>query len=160
MIAGVDVYKTKYRSERSLFAGTSPNHVYDIDQLTTAGYAQPTVTLWGNTDIAVGGRIQRNSIRARDTFDSAAPGPLFSIPQGTPLDTAETQRATHIGIEHRFNRTFAVFGRMAQSFWLPNVDERVGEAPLGGATNFDLRTQRSHDFEAGFRVHAGPFDLQ
>ena len=27
-------------------------------------------------------------------------------------------------------------------------------------TNFNLRTQRSHDYEAGFRVHSGPFDLQ
>ena len=160
MIAGIDVYKTRYHSDRSLFTGASPNHVYDIDQLTTAGYAQPTVTLWGNTDIAVGGRIQRNSIRARDVLDANAPGPTFSVPQGLPLDTSETQRATHLGIEHRFTPAFTVFGRMAQSFRLPNVDERVGEAPLGGVTDFNLRTQRSHDYEAGFRVRSGPFDLQ
>ena len=28
------------------------------------------------------------------------------------------------------------------------------------ATNFNLRTQRSHDYEGGFRIHAGPFDMQ
>ena len=88
----------------------------------------------------LGGRIQRNSIRARDVFDANA--------QGLPLDTSETQRATHLGIEHRFTPAFTVFGRMAQSFRLPNVDERVGEAPLGGVTDFNLRTQRSHDYEA------------
>ena len=27
-------------------------------------------------------------------------------------------------------------------------------------TNFNLRTQRSHDMKRGFRVHSGPFDLQ
>ena len=160
MIAGADVYKTKYLSDRSLTAGAAPNHVYDIDQLTAAAYAQPTLTFWRNTDVSVGGRVQRNSIRARDTFDPNAPGPLFPIPQGRPLDTDEVLHATHAGIEHRFSPAFAVFGRMAQSFRLPNVDERVGEAPLGGVTNFNLRTQRSHDYEAGFRVHSGPFDLQ
>ena len=63
MIAGADVYKTKYLSDRSLTAGAAPNHVYDIDQLTAAAYAQPTLTFWRNTDVSVGGRVQRNSIQ-------------------------------------------------------------------------------------------------
>jgi iron complex outermembrane receptor protein len=161
MIGGVDVYKTSYHSDRSLFQGAAPNHVYDIDQLTTAAYVQPTVTLWQNTDISVGGRVQRNALHARDVFDPAAPGPPFPTPQGIPLDTSETRHATHVGIEQRLNAVFSVFGRMAQSFRVPNVDERVGSGPfLGAVTNFSLRTQRSHDYEGGVRVNAGPFHLQ
>ena len=51
---------------------------------------------------------------------------------------------------------------MAQSFRVPNVDERVGMATPQGVdpTNFDLRTQKSHDYEGGVRIHVGPFDLQ
>src|SRR5262249_41465278 len=41
------------------------------------------------------------------------------------------------------------------------VDERVASGPfLGAATNFQLRTQRSHDAEGGVRIHAGPLDYQ
>ena len=159
-IAGVDVYDTRYRSDRSFFKGASPIHIYSIDQITTAGYFQPTLTFFGNTDVSFGGRVQRNSLSARDSYDPTAPAPLFVNPQGLPLDRDETRHATHIGIEHRFNPHFAIFGRMAQSFRVPNVDERIGASPAGVVTNFDLRTQRSHDYEAGFRVHAGPFDLQ
>ena len=161
LIAGIDVYKTGYQSDRAAFQGAAPNHVYNLDQTTTAGYAQPTLTFWQNTDISAGGRIQRNSLRARDTFDPTAPvSVLGANPQGLPLDTSETMRATHIGIEHRFNSSFAVFARRAQSFRVPNVDERVGQAPIFTVTNFNLRTQRSHDYKGGVRVHLGPFDLQ
>ena len=81
---------------------------------------------------------------------------------GLPLDTSETQHATHLGLEHRFNPVFAVFGRLAQNFRVPNIDERVGMVSIfsGQPTNFNLRTQRSHDAEGGFRIHAGPFDMQ
>jgi iron complex outermembrane receptor protein len=161
MIAGIDVYRTNYESERSAFKGAMPNHVYNLEQTTTAGYAQPTLTLWQNTDLSIGGRVQRNSLRARDAFDPTAPvGPAGANPQGLPLDTTETQHATHLGVEHRFNPYFAVFGRMAQSFRVPNVDERVGASAIFTVTNFNLRTQRSHDYEGGFRINAGPFNMQ
>lgn len=156
MIAGVDVYKTDYDSTRRLFAGAAPQHLYNINQTTSGYYAQPTFTLWNTTDIAFGGRIQRNELSARDTFDPNAPvGLLGTNGQGAPLDTNETRHAWHVGIEHRFTSTFAVFARAAQSFRVPNVDERVGQAPAGGNTNFNLRTQRSHDIEGGVRFNLG-----
>ena len=160
-IAGVDVYKTIYQSNRALFQEAAPVHVYDFNQLTTAVYAQPTFTFRNDTDFSVGGRIQRNSFHARDTFDPTAPiGSLGANPQGLPLDTNETDHATHIGIEHRFNPNFAVFGRMAESFRVPNIDERVGATPLFVVTNFNLRTQKSRDYEAGVRLHWDRVDIQ
>jgi iron complex outermembrane recepter protein len=161
MIAGIDAYKTTYQSDRALFLGARPNHIYNLDQRSTAVYAQPTLTFWKNTDFAFGGRVQKNSLQARDTVDPTAPVG-FPVPEGLPLNTSETNRATHLGFEHRFNPVFAVFGRMAQNFRVPNIDERVGMVSLfsGLPTNFNLRTQRSHDAEGGFRIHAGPFDMQ
>ncbi len=159
--AGVDVYKTVYQSNRALFEGAAPAHVYDFNQLTVGVYAQPTITFRNDTDISFGARVQSNSFHARDTFDPTAPvGPLGVNPQGLPLDTRETDHATHLGIEHRFSPNFAVFARMAESFRVPNIDERVGQAPVLTVTNFNLRTQKSHDYEAGIRVHWGRFDLQ
>jgi iron complex outermembrane receptor protein len=49
---------------------------------------------------------------------------------------------------------------MAQAFRVPNIDERVGMAPVLTVTNFNLRTQRSHDLEGGVRFRQGPFDFQ
>ena len=45
---------------------------------------------------------------------------------------------------------------------MPNVNERVGmvTAQNGVPTTFDLKTQRSKDFEGGVRVKAGPLDAQ
>jgi iron complex outermembrane receptor protein len=161
MIAGIDVYKTVYQSDRSAFQGATPNHVYDFNQLTTGAYAQPTITINRQTDISFGGRIQRNSFQARDKFNPLAPvGPAGVNPQGLPLDTDETRHAYHLGFEHRFSPAVALFGRMAQSFRLPNIDERVGMAPVLTVTNFNLKTQRSHDYEIGTRIHLGPLDIQ
>jgi iron complex outermembrane receptor protein len=49
---------------------------------------------------------------------------------------------------------------MAHSFRVPNIDERVGMAPVFSVTNFNLKTQRSHDYEAGVRAHIGPLEIQ
>ena len=65
-----------------------------------------------------------------------------ATPQGLPFDTHETQQAWHVGVEHRVNQYFALFARMAQSFRVPNVDERVGVGPFGMPTNFDLQARR------------------
>jgi iron complex outermembrane receptor protein len=85
---------------------------------------------------------------------------LFAAPQGLPFDFGETQHALHAGIEHRVTEQVAFFARAARSFRLPNVDERVAMAPFGVPTSFDLKTQTSHDVEAGFRATAGTVSLQ
>ena len=123
-----------------------------------AGYWQQTVTVVPNTDVVC--RRPRSADEhssAADAFDPNAPGadPLVCFPPfgcfgdqaGIPLDNSETNQRMHLGVEHRFNPNLAVFGRVAQSFRVPNVDERVGmvTSENGVPTNFDLRTQKSHD---------------
>jgi iron complex outermembrane receptor protein len=158
-IAGVDIYKSIYGSDRSVIKGEPPNHHYDIDQTSIAPYAQTTVAITPQTELSAGGRIHRNSLSARDTFDPNAPA-SFPPPQAIPLDKDETVRAYHLGIEHRLTEYLTLFGRMAQSFRFANVDERVGLAPFGTPTNFDVKTQQSHDREGGLRLHWGAFGLQ
>jgi iron complex outermembrane receptor protein len=159
IITGVDVYRTDYRSDRPLFYGFAPIHIYTAGLTTSAAYWQQTVGVLPTTDVSFGGRVQRNVTFANDRYDPLAPQ-NFANPQGTPLDTSETQRAYHLGIEHRLTGNVALFGRMAQAFRVPNIDERVGMAPVLTVTNFDLRTQRSHDLEGGVRLRQGPFDFQ
>ncbi len=72
----------------------------------------------------------------------------------------------HVGLEHRFNDVFSVFGRAARAFRTPDVDERVASGPAFDAFfnpipgNFTLKTQTSHDVEGGFRIKAGAFQMQ
>ena len=166
LIAGIDFYDTTFGSDRSLHLNDPPIHRYDLTQDTVAAYFMETVAVLPTTDLSFGARLQANHTTARDRFDPTAPGTgcLFCTPdpQGLPLDKRETQHALHLGLEHRFNEVFSVFGRAARSFRLPTVDERIGMAPSGFGipTNFDLKTQTSHDMEGGVRWRYGAFSLQ
>jgi iron complex outermembrane recepter protein len=166
LLAGVDFYDSTFGSDRSLHLNDPPIHRYDLTQDTIAGYFQETIALQPTTDLALGARLQSNHTTARDRLDPTAPGTgcLFCTPdpQGLPLDKRETQHALHVGLEHRFNEVFSAFGRAARSFRLPTVDERIGMAPSGFGipTNFNLKTQTSHDIEGGVRARYGAFSLQ
>jgi iron complex outermembrane recepter protein len=170
-LGGFDWYRAVYHSDRPLFLGATPIHMYDLAQTTFAAYWQQTVSVQPNTDLGIGGRIQGHTIYARDRFDVNAPGGQSCFPpfgcfpndvEALPFDQHENNRAYHLGFEHRFSPAFAVFGRMAQSFRVPNVDERVGTAPILGSdlATFNLRTQKSHDYETGVRVRVGRFEGQ
>jgi iron complex outermembrane recepter protein len=169
-VTGVDYYRAIYGSDRPLSLGAPPIHRYDLTQASVAGYSQQTLTVLPSTDLAAGARVQRTSIHARDKFDPNAPGGSFCFGgfcfpngvEGLPLDRSEVNQAYHLGFEHRINPNLAVFGRTAKSFRVPNVDERVGMASAGGPdpTTFNLRTQKSTDWEGGVRVNAGPLALQ
>jgi iron complex outermembrane recepter protein len=166
LLAGVDFYDSTFGSDRSLHLNDPPIHRYDLTQDTIAGYFQETIALQPTTDLALGARLQSNHTAARDRLDPTAPGTgcLFCTPdpQGLPLDQRETQHALHVGLEHRFNEVFSAFARAARSFRLPTVDERIGVAPSGFGipTNFNLKTQTSHDIEGGIRLRYGAFSLQ
>lgn len=166
ILTGIDYYDATFHQERPTDRGLLPIHTYDIQQQTLAGYFQQTIGLLPTTDVAYGARIQQTSLSARDRYDPFAPG-AFSA-QATPLDSEEAQYALHIGLEHRFNDMFSVFGRAARAFRTPNVDERVSSGPAFGGPpffdplpgNFSLKTQTSHDVEGGFRIKSGGFQLQ
>jgi iron complex outermembrane receptor protein len=164
LLTGIDFYNTQYNSDRPIGPGLVPVHKYDIQQRTLGFYAMNTTAIRPDTDISIGGRIQNNSVNAHDTY-SAVNDPLAGFgnnPEVPPFDQSEWQWAAHLGLEHRFNNTFAVFARAARAFRLPNADERVGAGgPLVFTVpTFDLNTQTSWDVEGGVRVDLGQFHLQ
>ena len=162
---GIDYYDATYNSRRSQFEGLAPIHIYDLNQRSTAGYWQHTVGVMPTTDISYGGRIQRTDLDAKDRYDPTAPFAFDA--QAFPLKQSETEHALHVGFEHRFTDTVAIFGRAARAFRTPNVDERLVTGPgfdfgcfCAIPQNFQLKTQTSHDLEGGVRVNAGPLALQ
>ena len=170
ILTGIDYYDSRYGSSRSYTINDRPDHVYNLSQQTVAGYFQQTLGLLPSTDLSYGGRIQQFNLTARDTYDPTAPGNpnLGILSQATPLDKEELNHALHIGLEHRFNQNFTVFGRAAKAFRTPNVDERVVTGPAFGgppfflpiAQNFQLNTQTSYDVEGGIRIQGGPLNIQ
>ena len=163
ILTGIDYYDATFRQDRGAFKGLAPTHIYDMSQQTLAGYWQHTVGLLPTTDFSYGARIQNTSLSARDRFDASAPGCAMFFncsDQASPLDSNETQYALHVGLEHRLNNTFSLFGRAARAFRTPTVDERVSSGPFFVPGTFQLKTQTSHDVEGGFRVKAGAFQMQ
>lgn len=164
VLTGIDYYDSTFHQDRGAFKGFAPWHKYDLAQQTLAGYWQQTIGLLPTTDFSYGARVQNTHLTARDRFDPNAP--LAFDTQANPLDSSETQYALHVGLEHRFNEIFSVFGRAARAFRTPDVDERVASGPAFDAFfnpipgNFTLKTQTSHDVEGGFRVKSGAFELQ
>jgi iron complex outermembrane receptor protein len=164
ILTGIDYYDATYHQDRGAFKGLAPYHMYDLAQQTLAGYWQQTVGLLPTTDFSYGARLQNVNLRARDRFDPTAPFAFDA--QANPLDSTETQYALHVGVEHRFNEVFSVFGRAARAFRTPDVDERVSSGPAFDTFfnpipgNFTLKTQTSHDIEAGFRIKSGGFQMQ
>ncbi len=158
LFTGVDVYNTRYDSDRSDSPGDIPIHHYDISQTTAAIYAMNTATVMPSLDFSFGGRLQRNMVNAADAYDPSMDpnaGYYSTNPQAPSVDTSEWQYAAHLGYEYRASPVLAFFGRVARAFRLPNADERVGAgSPYSLATppSLDLKTQTSYDVEDGFRV--------
>jgi iron complex outermembrane recepter protein len=168
IITGIDYYDANYHSERPQAQGMPPIHTYDLAQKSVAGYWQHTIGVLTTTDFSYGGRIQTTSLSARDTLNNPPNCQIFFTcsAQAFPLDSNETNYALHIGLEHRFNNVFSVFGRAARAFRTPDVDERVSSGPAFGPFgdpvpgDFRLKTQTSHDIEGGFRIKSGGFQMQ
>ena len=171
ILTGIDYYDATFNQDRGAFKGLPPTHTYDLSQQTLAGYWQQTLGLLPTTDFSYGARMQNTSLSARDRYDANAPGCAMFFncgAQASPLDSNETQYALHVGLEHRFNNVFSVFGRAARAFRTPTVDERVASGPAFGPppsslrspATFRLKTQTSHDIEGGFRIKSGGFQMQ
>jgi iron complex outermembrane receptor protein len=168
ILTGIDYYDATFHSERPTDRGLPPIHTYDLQQQTIAGYFQQTLGLLPTTDFSYGARLQQITLKARDIVNNDPNCAFFftCAAQNLPLDSQEGQYALHIGIEHRFNNVFSVFGRAARAFRTPNVDERLSSGPAFDPffnaipQTFKLKTQTSHDVEGGFRIKSGGFQMQ
>jgi len=163
ILTGIDYNDAAFNQGRGAFKGLAATHTYDLSQRTLAGYWQQTIGLLPTTDFSYGARIQNTRLSARDRYDDTAPGCAIYFncdAQAFPLDQTETNHALHIGLEHRFNEVFSVFGRAARAFRTPNVEERVSSGPFAVPGTFRLRTQTSHDIDGGFRIKSGGLQMQ
>ena len=85
IIAGIDLYRTDYHSDRSFAQGMPLIHQYSGRQDMAAGYWQQTLGVLPTTDVSFGGRLQHNGTSVHDIYDPTAPQNA-NFPQGGPLD--------------------------------------------------------------------------
>lgn len=166
LLTGVDLYNTQYDSDRYRAPDAQAYHHYNIRQTTAGFYAHNKTSVLSNVDVSFGGRLQRNMINATDAYNASADpnnGSYGVSAKAPDFDGGEWQYAAHVGYEYRISPAFALFGRAARAFRLPNADERVGAGNPFGLTapaTFDLKTQTSYDVENGIRLNWGRFNLE
>ncbi|MBX9759527.1 MAG: TonB-dependent receptor [Beijerinckiaceae bacterium] len=162
-LSGIDLYRSDYSSPRSLAIGLPAIHQYDLSQSSASIYSMNTFDVSSSTQASAGARVQYTFTDAKDRMNVNAPGWFPWDQQGSPLNTSQPNYGWHLGFEHRLTDNFTLFGRAARSYRVPNVDERIGMSADPAnflPTNFDLKTQTSHDIEAGARARLGIFDAR
>ena len=94
VIAGIDLYRTDYHSDRSFAKGLPVIHQYTGRQDMFAVYGQQTLGVLPTTDVSFGARAQWNDTSVRDVYNPNAPQ-NSTFPQGGPLDQPEWNYAAH-----------------------------------------------------------------
>ncbi|MDC3086485.1 TonB-dependent receptor [Pelagibacteraceae bacterium] len=108
--------------------------------------------------ISLGYRDEKSMFEARDDIDKTAPGfadaEYFGVfypviyDMATHNDTTSNQ-AFNVGFEKKLNRDLSLYASYAESFRIPNIDERVASSSL--KTTFDLKSQESEGYDIGLR---------
>ncbi|MFM2057426.1 MAG: TonB-dependent outer rane cobalamin receptor [Pseudomonadota bacterium] len=102
-------------------------------QTTRAGYLKDEIALDGGTRLSAGWRAEHVEKSNTDTAQVIA----------------QTEHAWELGAVQALQAGWAMFGRVGESFRLPNVDEFGYTSP-----GVSLRTQTSRDTELGLRWNA------
>ena len=148
---GVDIYHSQYDSDRSLNPSTAgtPIHRLDVSQTSVSVYGQNTSDVSDRSALTAGIRWQRVTMKARDTFDGSAPGGAFG--SGAPdRDSAENQHMLNLGMRHRINSGWSVYGKAARSVRFATVDEFFQTDPNNFLQTFSpLEPQTSEGIDLG-----------
>lgn len=124
LITGVDYYRSRYDSNRSLNPTTaaSPIHRLDVDQKSFAFYGQDTSEISEQSLLTLGGRLQRVKMQAHDDFNASAPGGAFG--SGAPArESSDTQHMLDAGLRHRLSNKLSIFGKLGRSARFATIDE-------------------------------------
>ncbi len=121
-------------------------------------YFQNT-TYFNETDLSVslGYRDEKSIFGGRNTIDLTAPGAgtyygetfYPSIHNMTTHNNTAGDKAFNIGFEKKLNRDLSFYAGYAESFRIPNIDERVVSS--SSKTTFDLESQVSEGYDIGLR---------
>ncbi|MDC3223240.1 TonB-dependent receptor, partial [Pelagibacteraceae bacterium] len=118
-------------------------------------------TYVNNSDLSIslGYRDEKSIFTARDEIDKTAPGfadvdygEYGIYPQVYDMETyhnTSSNTAFNLGFEKKLNRDLSLYAGYAESFRIPNIDERV--ASSSPKTTFNIKSQESEGYDIGLR---------
>ena len=143
---GLDLQYADYKSYRKKNEEAIPLHKYDASQTTQSIYTQHSIYITNTSTLGAGLRLQRNTIAIGDHLDTSAPDYAGWQTEHKKLSDQEMNYAVNIGLDHKFNKSTTIYGRLGNGFRYPNIDDRIGGS---GDTSLELNTQTTRDFEIG-----------
>ena len=145
---GGDLSSTSYDSNRYNFEGGSVGQVYDASQDSQALFIQASLSLPEQDAImSIGFRTENTDFYGADTVDTNISGFAYATDHAT-LSTSTNNNALNIGFEKILDANTKIFTKYAESFRIPNIDERIKSTTSG---SFVLNDQTSEEIEIGLR---------
>jgi iron complex outermembrane receptor protein len=148
--AGIDHYDSDYDSDRSTTKSNNnkPIHRLDIEQKSTAVYADSTIAATPDITVNLGARLQWVKLDARDKYDPNAEGAFDN--QAQNYDDSERVHMLEAGIEKQFTPSTAAYLKWTRSARVTTVDELFEFEPNTFARVFSpLDPQISNGFDLG-----------
>ena len=148
--AGIDHYDSDYDSDRSTTKSNNnkPIHRLDIEQKSTAVYADSTIAATPDITINLGARLQWVKLDARDKYDPNAEGAFDN--QAPNYDDSERVHMLEAGIEKQFTPGTAAYLKWTRSARVTTIDELFEFDPNTFARVFSpLDPQISNGFDLG-----------
>ena len=148
--AGMDYYDSSYDSDRSTTKSNNnqPIHRLDIEQKSTAVYADSTIAATADITVNLGARLQWVELDARDKYDPNAAGAFDN--QAPNYDDSERVHMLEAGIEKQFTPSTAAYIKWTRSARVATVDELFEFDPNTVARTFSpLDPQISNGFDVG-----------
>jgi iron complex outermembrane receptor protein len=124
LVLGIDVHRWNY-ARRISNAPTNigqPINRVSMRQRNEAVYLQNTSRLSSATNLLVGVRNERITMRGSDIYDATAPGPLFGS-VAPAASFSDTKNAYDLGLRHQLDSKIVLSGKIGRSFRFANVDE-------------------------------------
>ena len=130
---------------------SQPINKVDATQRNAGLYLNDQMQLSRDLSLLAGVRVEQFSIKARDQYDSSAPGAFFgsAAPAGKQ---DEREYAWELGMRYRLGGTQSVFGKLGRSFRFATVDEIYEYDAFYNREFQFLKPQTAHDLQMGWET--------
>lgn len=152
-LAGVDLYRSDYDSNRGAGAGLVPVHRLAIEQDSDAIYGQYGIQLESGVAASLGARTQKVTLKARDQLDSTAPGAAWES-EAAPLHQRTREDSYSGGMSFKIGDHQKIYVTLERTVRFGTVDELFEYNAFFMREFSPLKPQRAHHASLGYRLDA------
>ena len=156
-IIGLDLNYAYYYQDK-MTTGKTWYIKYKAQDINLASFFNSNIFLSDFDSISIGFRYQWNWLRAGDMTNPSAY--QWTLADQTTSVFPDHQYAFHLGYEHIINQNNTLFTKLGKGFRYANIDERIGAGAASTSYNFNLSSQKSYDFEIGYKFSDKNLNIQ